>query len=360
MIRRKENAMRTLTAVRTLLFAFVILAMSASLFAQINIAIRIGPPALPVYEQPVCPGEGYIWTPGYWAYDYDVNDYYWVPGTWVLAPQPGYFWTPAYWGWENDRFLFHQGYWGPRVGFYGGINYGYGYFGNGYEGGRWDHDRFFYNHSVNNINVVNIHNVYNTTIVHETIINRVSYNGGNGGINARPTREQEEIFHERHMAPLPAQIQHMQVARNDHDQRASVNRGRPGAAAVSRPGELHANPIVSREGARESNVPRPGNPVHPRDLPTYEPARPNAGSANWDQKYRQQQDKMYAKEDHERQKLQQRQDRDHEKLERQHADDARMQQVEQKHGQQTQKLEQRQMHEEQQMQTRMQAHGEHR
>src|SRR5271165_2994273 len=44
------------------------------------------------------PGEGYIWTPGYWAYDYDYNDNYWVPGTWVLAPQVGYLWTPPYWG----------------------------------------------------------------------------------------------------------------------------------------------------------------------------------------------------------------------------------------------------------------------
>jgi len=353
--------MRNFKAVRILLFAFVMLAMSASLFAQINIAIRIGPPALPVYEQPLCPGEGYIWTPGYWAYDYYVNDYYWVPGTWVLAPQPGYLWTPAYWGWDNDRFIFHEGYWGPRVGFYGGINYGYGYFGNGYEGGRWDHDRFFYNRSVNNINVVNIHNVYNTTIVRETVINRVSYNGGNGGINMRPTRVQEEIFRERHIAPVPAQIQHMQAARNDHDQRASMNHGRPGVAAVPRPGELHANPILSREGARESNVPRPGNSVHPRDLPSHErPAPPNTGNAHWDQKYRQQQDKMYAKEDQQREKLQQKQDHDHEKLERQHADGGRKQEVEQKHGQQTQKLEQKQMQQEQRMQAKMQPHGERR
>ena len=163
--------MRSASAVRSfrsLLFALVLLAMSAASFAQIGISIRIGPPALPVYEQPPCPAEGYIWTPGYWAYDYDYSDYYWVPGTWVLAPEPGFCWTPAYWAWGGDRFLFHEGYWGPSVGFYGGINYGYGYFGHGYEGGRWDHDRFFYNRSVNNVNVTNIHNVYNTTIVNNT------------------------------------------------------------------------------------------------------------------------------------------------------------------------------------------------
>jgi hypothetical protein len=43
-------------------------------------------PELPVYEQPICPGDGYIWTPGYWAWD---GEYYWVPGTWVMAPKSG-------------------------------------------------------------------------------------------------------------------------------------------------------------------------------------------------------------------------------------------------------------------------------
>ena len=93
---------RILGSVRACLFAAVILAMSASAFAQIGISIRIGPPPIPVYAQPVCPGEGYIWVPGYWAYDNSYNDYYWVPGTWVLAPQPGYLWTPGWWGWGGD------------------------------------------------------------------------------------------------------------------------------------------------------------------------------------------------------------------------------------------------------------------
>jgi hypothetical protein len=86
--------------------------------------------------------------------------------------------------------MFYPGYWGPQVGFYGGIAYGYGYYGNGYQGGRWNNGQFYYNRSVNNVNVTNIHNVYNTTVVNETV-NRVSYNGGNGGINARPTVAEE-------------------------------------------------------------------------------------------------------------------------------------------------------------------------
>ena len=42
------------------------------------------PPPLPDYQQPPAPGDGYIWTPGYWAWC--PNGYYWVPGAWVEPP----------------------------------------------------------------------------------------------------------------------------------------------------------------------------------------------------------------------------------------------------------------------------------
>jgi hypothetical protein len=118
------------------------------------------PPELPIYEQPICPVDGYLWTPGYWAYA--DEDYYWVPGTWVSAPEVGYLWTPGYWSGDGDDYIFHEGYWGTEVGFYGGISYGYGYFGHGYEGGRWDNGHFAYNQSVSRVNVSINHNVYNT------------------------------------------------------------------------------------------------------------------------------------------------------------------------------------------------------
>ena len=50
------------------------------------------PPPLPEYSQPPCPGENYVWTPGYWGYA--TGGYYWVPGAWVLAPWVGALWTP--------------------------------------------------------------------------------------------------------------------------------------------------------------------------------------------------------------------------------------------------------------------------
>ena len=85
--------------IRTLLFALVIamLSVSVTAFAQVamGVVVTFAPPPLPVYEQPLCPGEGYIWTPGYWAYGDDFDDSYWVPGTWVLAPEIGFLWTPG-------------------------------------------------------------------------------------------------------------------------------------------------------------------------------------------------------------------------------------------------------------------------
>ncbi len=97
--------MRILFSIRSLLMTLLMLTLSAASFAQIGVAvsITIAPPELPVYEQPLCPAEGYIWTPGYWAWGDD--DYYWVPGTWVLVPEVGFFWTPGYWAWGGSSFI---------------------------------------------------------------------------------------------------------------------------------------------------------------------------------------------------------------------------------------------------------------
>ncbi|MGB2677427.1 MAG: hypothetical protein WAN12_10140 [Candidatus Acidiferrum sp.] len=361
--------MRFILSIRTLLFALIMLCMSAASFAQIGVAITFGPPALPVYEQPLCPGDGYIWTPGYWAYDYGSDDYYWVPGTWVLAPEVGFLWTPAYWGWGGDRFIFHEGYWGPHVGFYGGINYGFGYFGEGYEGGRWDNGHFFYNRSVNNVNISEIHNVYNTTINHGTV-NRVSYNGGNGGISARATPEEEAAAHERHVAPAAVQTQHEQAARANPQQRASVNTGKPPIAATPRPGGFNDRGAVPAKEAgapytpanragnparSENNAARPSTAVHPRDLPPVaRPSTPNTGNPKLDKKYQQQQNQQIAKQQQERDKLQQKQDQEHQKLAKQNASEGQKQQVEQKHQQQTQQLAQKHTQQQQKLQTKQQ------
>jgi WXXGXW repeat (2 copies) len=345
----------------SLLFAAVLLAMPAVSSAQVSFGVSIttAPPEIPVYDQPACPGDDYIWVPGYWSWGDD--DYYWVPGTWVIAPEVGYLWTPGYWGWGGSSFVFYDGYWGPQVGFYGGVNYGFGYFGHGYEGGRWDGGHFFYNRSVNNVNVTVIHNVYNTTVVNENR-SHVSYNGGNGGINERPTAQEEAASRERHVPPVAAQVQHMQSARADTQLRASVNHGKPPVAATSRPGEFGGRGTAGNGAVADQPSARGNNSrsaaIHPKDLPPAERmAAPNTGNQKMDQKYQQQQDKLSARQDQERQKLQQRQDQEHQQMTRQNADQARQQQVEQKHQQQTQQMDQRHTQQQQQMQQRQQPRG---
>jgi hypothetical protein len=364
--------MRIIPSVRSLLFAVVVLSLGmltlpAPALAQIGISVSIGPPVLPVYEQPPCPGDGYLWTPGYWAY---ADDYYWVPGTWVLAPEVGFLWTPPWWGWGGGGFLFHAGYWGPHIGFYGGISYGFGYFGVGFEGGRWDNGHFFYNRSVTNVNITNIHNVYNTTVVHNTTVSRVSYNGGNGGITARPTPEEERAANERHIAPVAAQTQHEEAARNDPQQRASVNHGNPQVAATARPGEFKgAGAVPAKEAAEgdrgeaeqrgnearpENNAPRP-TPNDAKDLQPHErPAPPNTGNAKLDKKYQQQQDKLAAQQEKEHQKLAVQQEKEHLNAAKQNANEARKQQMEQQHQQQTQQMEERHAQQQRQLQERQQ------
>src|SRR6266849_1819698 len=355
--------MRIFFSIRSLLMTLVMLTVSAASFAQTSVAvsITIGPPELPVYEQPLCPGEGYIWTPGYWAWGDD--DYFWVPGTWVLVPEAGFFWTPGYWAWSGGSFIFYEGYWGPVVGFYGGINYGYGYVGHGYEGGRWDNGRFYYNRSVNNVNITEIHNVYNTTVVNNTTVTRVSYNGGNGGINERPTPQEEAAAHEKHISPVPAQIQHVQAARATPALRVSANHGKPPVAATPRPGALSDRGVVTaKEGGRynpparsEDNAARPSTAVHPKDLPAItRPTTGSTGNPNEDKKYQQNQEKLIAKQEQERQKLQQKQEQEHQRLAQQKADEARKRQLEQQHQQQTQQLAQKHAQQQQKLQERQQ------
>jgi WXXGXW repeat (2 copies) len=213
-------------------------AVASAIDFAVGVSVRVGPPPLPVYAQPVCPGPGYIWTPGYWAYD-PANGYYWVPGTWVFPPEPGFLWTPGYWGWGGTAFIWHAGYWGPHVGFYGGIDYGFGYTGVGYSGGYWRGRNFYYNRSVNNINIRNVTYVYNRPVVEHDRMTRVSYNGGRGGITARPTRGELAAEHERHMEATQMQVRHRDVAHDNRAQFNSVNHGRPGFTATSRPGEFH-------------------------------------------------------------------------------------------------------------------------
>lgn len=359
---------------RTIIRLFLLLVTLGSwpAVAQIDITVSFGPPPLPVYAQPPCPDDGYLWTPGYWAYD-NYFGYYWVPGTWVQAPQPGLLWTPGWWGWNEGVFLFHEGYWAPHVGFYGGINYGFGFFGDGYAGGRWDGNRFYYNRAVSNINVTNIHNIYNTTVMNNITVNHISYNGGNGGIEARPTHEQEKIGQEHHLPPQPAQLRHLQLARSNPQLRAESNRGKPAIAATARPSQFTGSHVVAARatgGAYEApernldhassvpahHVPLPVNQVKPTQPEPHEttPSHQEGHQASTTQQelrqqhQQQQEQTLVDRQNAQHAQLQAQQQREHEQA--QQSNVSEQNQMEQRHAQQTAKMEQEHMQQMQNLQ----------
>jgi hypothetical protein len=116
------------------------------------------PPPLPAEDQPSLSEDGSLWTPGYWYWR--DQGYVWIPGVWARPPRVGALWTPAYWSVAGSVFVFHPGHWGSSVGFYGGVNYGYGYFGNGYTGGHWIGTSFAYNTAVTRVDAAVAHHTY--------------------------------------------------------------------------------------------------------------------------------------------------------------------------------------------------------
>src|ERR1700723_3272389 len=208
---RKLNLIRTLLLALCVPLALACMPSPAAAQIAVGISVHVGPPAIPVYVQPPCPTEGFLWTPGYWAYG-DAG-YYWVPGVWVAPPRAGLLWTPGYWGFAGGVYGWHAGYWGPHVGFYGGVNYGFGYHGVGFVGGEWRGGHFAYNTAVVNVN---------PAVVHNTFVDRPAE-------------------HEQHVNATSKQLGHEHAAGLDRSNFASENHGRPANPAMSRVGERAEN-----------------------------------------------------------------------------------------------------------------------
>jgi len=239
---------------RTLLIAAAVAVpalLAPTAHAQLHIALNIGiaPPALPVYVQPPIPGDGYIWTPGYWAFD------------------------DGYYGW-------HEGYWGPHIGYYGGVNYGFGYGGDGFYGGEWRGNHFFYNSAVVNFNGgwhPDHDRVYvdRDVVIHHTIVNvnHVSFNGP-GGIDRRPGPDEVRFSNERHLQPTQNQLQHQNFAAQDRGQLAAVNHGRPATLAAPNPAAYHQ--VAQQHAAAQ--------PISTTDRQAGRTYNPNTREANQDQR----------------------------------------------------------------------------
>jgi hypothetical protein len=250
-------------------------AAHAQVAIGIGISVHVAPPTLPVYEQPPLPAPGYLWTPGYWSYG-DAG-YYWVPGVWVQPPRAGVLWTPGYWGFAGGAYGWHAGYWGPHVGFYGGVNYGFGFGGVGFVGGEWRGGAFAYNSAVANFGGVHVTNVYeNRTIVERnTIVNNthVSFNG-EGGISAHASANELQAEHEQHIQATSSQTEHEHFAAQDRSQLASVNHGAPGTPASSNVNAYHQ---VAQQHAQSQ-------PISTADRSAGKTYNPNTREANQDQR----------------------------------------------------------------------------
>jgi hypothetical protein len=240
----KHLTFKNLLLVTTLLASplAVMAPTPAAAQAEIGISVQVAPPALPIYSQPPLPSLGYIWTPGYWQWA-QQGGYYWVPGTWIMPPTVGYLWTPPYWGWSDGGYLFHAGYWGPHVGYYGGVNYGYGYGGVGYQGGRWEGNTFRYNQTANNFGSVRVANAYaqRVAVVNNTT---VSYAGGARGLKTQPTAAEGVAAHDQHVPATAEQTRHIAAAGAIPALAASHNKGRPAIAATSHPGQFTGRGVV--------------------------------------------------------------------------------------------------------------------
>jgi hypothetical protein len=281
--------MQLFRSMRWLVLALLVSFVPLSSHAGVFISVGFAPPALPIYEQPPCPQPGLMWTPGYWAYGPD--GYFWVPGAWVPAPYEGALWTPGYWGWSGGLFVFHEGYWGPHVGYYGGVNYGFGYGGIGFAGGEWRGGVFAYNTAVVRVDERYVH----TTFVDRARVDRgfvardnhVAFSGGPGGINHPPSANERVAERESHVAPTRFQAQHMQSAQSDRTSYAKANAGRPRNLAVAKPLAVENHPAPSGAGAGRggavNNSPRPntGNATdHPSNFSRPSTGNPGASATN--------------------------------------------------------------------------------
>jgi WXXGXW repeat (2 copies) len=74
-----------------------------------RVVVGFGPPVAVVEPIPAPPAPGYIWQPGYWAWN--GAQYVWVPGRYVVAPYAGAVWVPGAWVRIGGGWVWHAGHW---------------------------------------------------------------------------------------------------------------------------------------------------------------------------------------------------------------------------------------------------------
>ncbi len=97
---------------------------------------------------------------------------------------------------------------------------------------------FSHNRSVTDVsNTTVITNVYNKTVINRNVSN-ISVNGGPNGTKATPTPQELQAANRPHTPPTKDQVDHKRLASENKELHASVNKGRPPIAAVSKAGDF--------------------------------------------------------------------------------------------------------------------------
>ena len=229
-------------------------------------------------------------------------------------------------------------------------------------------------------------------MVNNNTYNRVSYNGGPGGVTATPTAAEQAADREKRIGAVAAKTQHLDAARANPELRASANQGRPPIAATPKPTDFKGSGVVpakaagapyhppakteaSRGGGAEPNpkgsvphppnetaarpentpaahnVPRPPTPIHAANLPPHPaPAPTSNANTEAEKQYQQRQQQLAAQQNAEHEKLAQQQEQEHQNMAQQHASNAQIQQMEQQHQQQTRQMQESHQQQERQVQ----------
>ena len=93
------------------LCTMAVLSTPAVARVNLNLGIEVAPPP-PQVEVVPAPRPGYVWAPGYWAWE--GGRHVWVGGHWVSVRR-GYYWVPDRWveyrGPRGAHWHFQPGHW---------------------------------------------------------------------------------------------------------------------------------------------------------------------------------------------------------------------------------------------------------
>jgi hypothetical protein len=78
-----------------------------AVMAQVSFNIHVGPPQ-PMYEPIPMMAPGYVWAPGYWAWNNDRH--IWMHGR-AIVQRTGYRWEPDRWEQRGNGYYRHPGNW---------------------------------------------------------------------------------------------------------------------------------------------------------------------------------------------------------------------------------------------------------